>query len=843
MAIKYIDIIHHSHTDFGYTDHPMITHEIHKSYIDIAIDAIEATSGNREGEGFCWTAEVLLPVYEWWLEADDEKRKKLLNAINSGRFEVMGLPFNNTALLNDSEWDRMLSWVPDELWERLKPKACMQIDVNGMPRAGIMRAIKKGIRYLWIGPNSYNGASPFGSPFAFRWKMPDGNSIFTWINPGYCDAFYLFNENWRQGPVPKVSDLRYRQPDSNDIFVCTEEKLLESHRICLENLKTLENDNGMCISKDKALGGNTLITRQAGYPYERLPASLTNQWRLDNDPPFTGITEFINKWNEMGLKPELRLTTPSVALSDLECEIGDRLPEYSGEWVDWWANGSASMPAEISASRKAKRLYNTIKSGIFGKLDVRDNIKAAEILKNLCMFDEHTWGSWGSIAYPYDIATRMQTAEKSCFAYRALAAAEFLLAQKARSELKDKGNGIRVTNASEFPASGWVELPVDCFRGDFTHIQDSCTGEIRKFIFDEGTENFKRPETAECFSMENVAHTFSDKVPGRKVRFWSGDIGAGCTTSFIPLKKSDCPVSENISYYSAIAVSKDILTNHINMSTKNKSGRLMDVSLDDRGWPDQAIWSGMKKPLFEAGLGEFLSYTPIGFAPRWIMKDIFETSDQKDRRKKRQDSMKEQTSVFTDSTIYKDTPYTTSYEQVFSHPSLDWGIRKLEIWKDEPRIRLTVKINRRSSMEPEIFYIRFPLPCDEIIPDVSSGGISFKPGVDQLPGSCMDYYAIDGWAQYGTSEGNWIWSSLDAPLITFESPNAVARLDKLPKQTHILLSMVFDNTWDTNFAADSHGIMEFKYDLAWRESSSTAEASRIAESLARDFVVKVDMSG
>jgi hypothetical protein len=49
-----------------------------------------------------------------------------------------------------------------------------------------------------------------------------------------------------------------------------------------------------------------------------------------------------------------------------------------------------------------------------------------------------------------------------------------------------------------------------------------------------------------------------------------------------------------------------------------------------------------------------------------------------------------------------------------------------------------------------------------------------------------------------------------------KKPNAAARLDKLPDKTEVLLSMVFDNTWDTNFAADSHGIMEFNYDLVWR---------------------------
>jgi hypothetical protein len=32
-----------------------------------------------------------------------------------------------------------------------------------------------------------------------------------------------------------------------------------------------------------------------------------------------------------------------------------------------------------------------------------------------------------------------------------------------------------------------------------------------------------------------------------------------------------------------------------------------------------------------------------------------------------------------------------------------------------------------------------------------------------------------------------------------------------------VLAMVFDNFWFTNFVADSHGLMEFQFELAWRE--------------------------
>ena len=44
--------------------------------------------------------------------------------------------------------------------------------------------------------------------------------------------------------------------------------------------------------------------------------------------------------------------------------------------------------------------------------------------------------------------------------------------------------------------------------------------------------------------------------------------------------------------------------------------------------------------------------------------------------------------------------------------------------------------------------------------------------------------------------------------------------------------MIFDNCWHTNFVADSHGRMEFQFDLVWR--ASMGRPAPLAEALASD---------
>jgi len=48
---------------------------------------------------------------------------------------------------------------------------------------------------------------------------------------------------------------------------------------------------------------------------------------------------------------------------------------------------------------------------------------------------------------------------------------------------------------------------------------------------------------------------------------------------------------------------------------------------------------------------------------------------------------------------------------------------------------------------------------------------------------------------------------------------------------HRVLAMVFNNFWYTNFVGDSHGVMEFQFDLCWREKLDPVAVEDLAESL------------
>jgi hypothetical protein len=156
------------------------------------------------------------------------------------------------------------------------------------------------------------------------------------------------------------------------------------------------------------------------------------------------------------------------------------------------------------------------------------------------------------------------------------------------------------------------------------------------------------------------------------------------------------------------------------------------------------------------------------------------------------------------------------------HPRLQWATRTIEIWKRQPRVRLSLRLNRLASAAPEIFYLDFPLPSGDTLPQLSSGGVPFTPFTDQLAGTCRDYFAVDGWADFATAQGHWLWVSRDAPLLTFGAEPTLARRQAPPADVHRLRAMLLNNFWYTNFLADEPGIMEFQFDLTWQSTSNAA---------------------
>ncbi len=794
--VQQVDIVHMTHTDIGYTDHPLVTREQQVRYLDIALDAALATRDKPPEQRFYWTAETILAVDDWWQAAAPARRQELLQAVANGQIEIAALPMNQTPTLSAAQWQTMMHWLPEDLWQQVKPRTAVQNDVNGFPRAGAVALLDRGVRSLLMGINPTNGAPPLPQPTAFWWKMPDGRRLFVWLGDHYTRGFYYFYaDTWRRGPVPESTDTRYRPARPGELFAADEESVRAAHRRLLSELQALE---------------------ARGYTYPRVIAPVTNEWRMDNDPPYPPIADFVAAWQRLGLQPQLRMTTVGDALDRMQEAIGDRIPEFSGEWPDWWANGVASGPREVSASRRAKQLTDAALSPVWGPVDAPAWQASDGILRDLCLFDEHTWGASDSVGQPHSLETWAQYNEKSRYAYRSMALAKLLLARRARTAIYPREEGLYVANTASAPWSGWLAMPASCLRGDFHSLRDPETGAHTPLVFAPGFQPHVEPSGPEVMSVMNRSETFPDLAPDAQVRFWVDRLPGESIRRYI------------LSTDAVEAAPPDVLP---------------IVETDHDGWPVSATWSGMDTPLFVAGTGDFQSVSVTGFAGRWAYLRIFGIPDAAERARQCGERLQVERAVPRGPVEVRRNPHTSVYTQELTHSRVLWLTRELELWHDAPRARLTIRFHRTSSELPELFFAGFSLPCDGALPTASDGGLPFVPYQDQLPGTCRDYFTIDRWLHYATPAGHWLWATRDAPLVTLGGHQVLARRAEAPERTGRVLAMLFNNIWFTNFVADSHGAMEFQFDFAWTPSGDrTAGHGIIAEALQSEPTVVINVA-
>jgi hypothetical protein len=735
--ITHVDIVHHTHTDVGYTALPSVIRDLQRRYLDAAVDTC------RSDRNFHWTVESLLGLEDWWQVSTLARRNLLIDLVKAGQMDVMAMPFNQTPFLNGIQWRQMMSWIPAELWRTLGIRLAMQNDVNGMPRAGGLALLDHGISHLITGSNDDSGGPPFPRPTSFWWRMPDGRKMYVWLGEHYG------------------SSMRYLQGarDGNR-FRLDDDSVRKAQAGLLDRLKAIE---------------------AMGYPHDRLILTFTNPIHYDNGGPFPTLAPFIATWNHLGLKPALRFTTATQAVFDMEKAIGAKVPTYEGEWTDWWANGDASAPREVAASRQAKRYIAAAMSPVFGSMPQRAQPDVTRILKDLCLFDEHTWGASSSISAPYSYESLGQFVEKSELAFRPYGMSQALLNRRIRSKIDSLPEGIYAINPSACELTGWVTL----------------SGGVP-------------PKTASLESQETHETTALYRE-GSAQRFW--------VEKFAP---------NSIRGFKASTTKAAALTGE---------ARKPEVRLDSSDWPTSISWPGMWKPLFDGAFGEFLSVGVVPPAGRRTITQLHANPDKEKREAIRKTAFREVPATYAKSAA-RETPHTLIYTQEIRHERIAQAQRVLEVWRREPRVRLTIRFDRLSSPAPEVLFLSSTLPEELPLPQLSSGDVPFTPYRDQLGATCKDYFAIDGWARYATAGGHWLWVTRDAPLVAIGGPHVVELMQYEPQHPNRILAVVFDNFWHTNFVADSHGPMEFQFDLLWREN--LAKPAELAAAVAMDPAATVN---
>jgi hypothetical protein len=165
-----------------------------------------------------------------------------------------------------------------------------------------------------------------------------------------------------------------------------------------------------------------------------------------------------------------------------------------------------------------------------------------------------------------------------------------------------------------------------------------------------------------------------------------------------------------------------------------------------------------------------------------------------------------------------------TYELRYAVPGVDKYLLHVRCYRDLPHFDLWGQIVKTEVDDPEGLYIYFPFSVPQSRWALDKAGGLMRPGLDQLPGTCCDYYTVlSGAAQVGRDFGI-AWTTLDAPLIQIGG----LKLWQFTTETDgrgPLYSWITNNKWQTNTRYRTGGAYEMRYRISAGAELNRPEAA------------------
>jgi len=365
--INEILFVHHSHTDIGYTHPQPVVMELHRRFIDEALDIAERTADYPDDAKFRWTCEVTGITVDWWQHATSKDHDRFMAAVKNGQFDVAGMGWHMTPLMDHSmvvDGLRALRFLRSL---GIPVRSAMNTDVNGLPWGVVDALLDHGITGISMAINEHYGHALKPWPRAFNWQAPGGRTI---------TAYNGF------------------------IYGVTSDKSL---RIPLD--------------MEEARARVPAWTRRwedGGYPHPFLMQQLTNVRYHDNASPQAAIPDFVRRFNEGNAASggvKLRLGTITEFFDRVRAQPAETLPTLRGDWTDWWNFGAGSTAHETAQMLRGQRDLDAalgLEAWRPGKQHYRSAALTERAREGLALYAEHTWGADRSISHPFSPETRTQ---------------------------------------------------------------------------------------------------------------------------------------------------------------------------------------------------------------------------------------------------------------------------------------------------------------------------------------------------------------------------------------------------------------------------------------------------
>lgn len=787
-------VIHHSHTDIGYTERQEKIEQYQVDYIRQAIEAADLIrSGDKpHWQGFKWTCETFWAVEKFWAGASDEWKEKFVGALKRGDIELSGTYLNMTEL-PDYELLRNnhLKAAKFAAEHGVVLDSAMTADINGYSWGYAQSLLDAGIEHLLSAIHTHHGMYATGrKQYPFYWEAPSGKRLLVWSG-----EHYMLGNDLGLSPGGVLS---YTIRDEfNGSALADNHWEVAEHRI-MRYFRQLEKED---------------------YPFDFALVNVMGLLR-DNASPNGGVAEFIQEWNaKFSDVVEIEMTTLSRFFAEVKKQPVEKIPVYTGDWPDWWTDGVASTAMHTQIYRDAQRTLRVVK-----QLDPRCEVVEPQAIEQaehqLTMYAEHTWGYHSSVYEPWHPMVQALAVRKEAYAAEAsrlvfTALDRVLQAQGEALLAPGRPFRFKAVNPFDYPVEDVAYMYLDgweppLFKNGIEVVLEQ-TGEVCGHQTDTVSRGFQiavpvklQPGEERIFLLRNA------------------EGGQESTASSSRLKGNDQVYDmEDLLVLAAqeqrpalMITETGIESPYVRISWREGEGI--------HSWYDKRSQREMMDKDSEYG-----AFTPIyEVTPASGVAQMAEVRRRMGRNRKGVDVNRSSGRLAGVAEIANGKIYGV-VELIYKVEGMSYFSLFLKVYAGSPRVDVSVRMHKDSVWEPENVYISLPLRIGAAPEQLwlEKAGALVRPGVDQLPGTLLDYYSIQEGYAFTADADTLSVATPDTPLVQL-GPLAHGRRKVNGQQSEgefkQMYAWVLTNYWETNFKATLGGYYEFRFMVQWHKGAETA---------------------
>ena len=751
-----IYVIHHSHTDIGFTHDQPIFWELQKRFIDEALCLIEEYAAKHpDDSAFRWTVETTCGLEAWLKTAKASDIDRLVWAEKNGYLEVTAMFANITPLLDTPQ-----------LIESLRPmqrmraeygfdiRYAMNCDVNGQNWTLADVLLDAGIEGFSMAINHHFRGPPDPRPNVFLWQAPSGRTL------------------------PAHNGWQYSKAADFGLGDETDERFVEW-------LPRIEQ------YLDEVHYPLPFIILEGFHPFG------------DNGSAWNAYAEFARRWNENDRMPRIITATPRMFWDRVKDHRAE-LNTLRGDWTDYWNFGCISAARETTIARSVRqRLYRadaiaalTPQSSSAEQRDRhidRRQQQRDEAWRNLILYGEHTWGADSATNQPEIEDSLSMDNHKKHFAYQARSLSVMLerdaLADLTRHVTRHDPDELLIFNA--LPWERTISGPIGRHSIIPRSLPDDATSS-RLF-----QDRFTRP---------------TDVWTNNENSDYSGGMGWWLPPTEVPaLGYTLISVSDLSSMQEAEVVKDNTIENQRYRLTFDLEyggiTSLYDKQLD-REWIDRTA---------TYPLHGFVHEDVDDRKHEWPRKLLFDmdwapTTETTRGWKTDWPVRRTRPTKVLWHKVYR-LPFATIVEQMLEHPHVGKLCQRVLLPHDADHIECQSEWQMGLTAHPEATYLLFPFDLPHAQARFDVGGVPVRPHVDQLPGVCRDYFTVQGWVDFNNGDHGVTIATPDNPMVQLGDFGFAQNRSTFALDRAMLLGWVTNNYWETNFPAYQPGIVTARYHI------------------------------